>query len=113
MSTSSSSTLGIETLFLNGSTTRRDEPIGWPTAWDTLLAHGDREEKRRRQGFKVLPRRWVVERTFGWLSFHRRFSKGLRVSNRHERDARTHCDDRAHFASVGSMKAAFKHALTV
>jgi len=24
------------------------------------------------QGFKVLPRRWVVERTFGWLMHHRR-----------------------------------------
>ncbi|HEY1789289.1 MAG TPA: transposase [Verrucomicrobiae bacterium] len=23
-------------------------------------------------GFKVLPRRWVVERTFGWLLHHRR-----------------------------------------
>ena len=23
-------------------------------------------------GFKVLPRRWVVERTFGWLVQHRR-----------------------------------------
>ena len=27
------------------------------------------------KGFKVLPRRWVVERTFGWVSFQRRFSK--------------------------------------
>ena len=27
------------------------------------------------KGFKVLPRRWVVERTFGWLSFQRRLSK--------------------------------------
>jgi putative transposase len=27
------------------------------------------------KGFKVLPRRWIVERTFGWLSFQRRFSK--------------------------------------
>lgn len=27
------------------------------------------------QGFVVLPRRWVVERTFAWLSFHRRLSK--------------------------------------
>jgi putative transposase len=27
------------------------------------------------QGFEVLPRRWVVERTFAWLSFHRRLSK--------------------------------------
>lgn len=27
------------------------------------------------KGFVVLPRRWVVERTFAWLSFHRRMSK--------------------------------------
>ncbi len=26
-------------------------------------------------GFKVLPRRWVVERTFGWLGKYRRLSK--------------------------------------
>ena len=26
-------------------------------------------------GFAVLPRRWVVERTFAGLSFHRRLSK--------------------------------------
>ena len=27
------------------------------------------------QGFAVLPRRWVVERTFGWLHLFRRLSK--------------------------------------
>lgn len=27
------------------------------------------------QGFVVLPRRWVVERTFAWLGLHRRLSK--------------------------------------
>ena len=27
------------------------------------------------KGFKVLPRRWVVERTFGWLGRQRRLSK--------------------------------------
>jgi putative transposase len=27
------------------------------------------------KGFVVLPRRWVVERTFAWLGFHRRMSK--------------------------------------
>ena len=27
------------------------------------------------RGFKVLPKRWIVERTFAWLSFQRRFSK--------------------------------------
>jgi putative transposase len=26
-------------------------------------------------GFQVLPRRWVVERTFGWLGRYRRLSK--------------------------------------
>jgi len=25
--------------------------------------------------FKVLPKRWIVERTFAWISFHRRLSK--------------------------------------
>ncbi len=28
-----------------------------------------------RKGFVVLPRRWVVERTFGWLNTYRRLSK--------------------------------------
>ncbi|MDQ8209895.1 transposase, partial [Coraliomargarita sp. SDUM461003] len=27
------------------------------------------------RGFKVLPKRWIVERTFGWLSKYRRMSK--------------------------------------
>lgn len=26
-------------------------------------------------GFKILPRRWVVERTFAWLGCYRRLSK--------------------------------------
>ena len=29
----------------------------------------------RQKGFRVLPRRWVVERTFSWLNHHRRLSK--------------------------------------
>jgi putative transposase len=30
-------------------------------------------------GFVVLPRRWVVERTFAWLNLHRRLSKDYEV----------------------------------
>ena len=36
------------------------------------------EQVKRRdgqKGFCVLPKRWVVERTFGWLCQHRRLSK--------------------------------------
>jgi len=33
------------------------------------------EPPPRPEGFQVLPRRWVVERTFGWLGRNRRLSK--------------------------------------
>lgn len=33
------------------------------------------KQPAEQKGFAVLPRRWVVERTFAWLSFHRRLSK--------------------------------------
>ena len=31
--------------------------------------------KRTDKGFKILPKRWIVERTFGWLGKYRRLSK--------------------------------------
>lgn len=31
--------------------------------------------KRREEGFKMLPYRWIVERTFAWMSRYRRLSK--------------------------------------
>jgi transposase len=34
-----------------------------------------RLEERRPHTFRVLPRRWVVERTFAWLGHSRRLSK--------------------------------------
>ena len=36
------------------------------------------------QGFELLPRRWVIERTFGWLM------KARRLVRDHERNARHH-----------------------
>jgi putative transposase len=35
------------------------------------------------KGFKVLPRRWVVERTFAWLGYYRRLSKDYEYLPRH------------------------------
>ena len=37
------------------------------------------------KGFKVLPRRWVVERTFGWLMLHRRLVRDYEVHPGHAR----------------------------
>jgi putative transposase len=39
---------------------------GWEIDWQKLLLC---------RGFEVLPRRWVVERTFSWISQNRRMSK--------------------------------------
>ena len=51
--------------------------LGWrlevPRHRDRQLWPYGLEEKPR--GFLVLPRRWVVERTFAWLGLSRRFSK--------------------------------------
>jgi len=41
--------------------------FGW--LWQVVKRNGDTK------GFLVLPRRWVVERTFGWLNNYRRLSK--------------------------------------
>jgi transposase len=30
-------------------------------------------------GFVVIPKRWIVERTFGWMSWNRRLSKDYEV----------------------------------
>lgn len=41
----------------------------WNWTWQVVLRTNDKKS------FKVLPRRWVVERTFAWLSHSRRLSK--------------------------------------
>jgi putative transposase len=42
-----------------------------------VLAVVLRSEEQK--GFVILPRRWVVERTFAWLSHQRRLSKDYEV----------------------------------
>jgi putative transposase len=39
--------------------------------WELVITKRSDQEK----GFKVIPKRWVVERTFGWLGRYRRLSK--------------------------------------
>ncbi len=47
---------------------------GLPGAWAPEGTEVDWEQIRPK-GFHVLPRRWVVERTFAWLSTWRRLAK--------------------------------------
>ena len=42
---------------------------------DSVWVVGGQEPPSRPNGFVVLPRRWVVERTFPWLIRNRRLSK--------------------------------------
>ncbi len=56
------------------------DPLGWavavvrkPRRWQRGPA--DQDPPTLPTGFPVLPRRWVVERTFAWLGRHRRVSK--------------------------------------
>jgi transposase len=57
-----------------------EQTLGWtvdvvrrPRRWCWVSPGGEPPEVP--QGFQVLPRRWVVERTFGWLGRWRRTSK--------------------------------------
>lgn len=50
------------------------EFAGWAVE---IIKRSDKAE-----GFEVLPRRWVVERTFAWLSRYRRLSKDYELLTR-------------------------------
>ncbi|MGW6856773.1 transposase [Streptomyces xanthophaeus] len=56
-----------------GDTGHRTKPIDHGA---TLGLDGETTRRKPGQkGFKVVPRRWVVERTFGWLMNHRRLAR--------------------------------------
>jgi putative transposase len=49
--------------------------VAWAREWAKEGVMVDWEKPLPSPGFQVLPRRWVVERTFSWLSQNRRMSK--------------------------------------
>ena len=49
--------------------------MAWSREWAKEGVRVDWQKLLPPQGFIVLPRRWVVERTFSWISQNRRMSK--------------------------------------
>jgi putative transposase len=49
--------------------------IAWTREWAKEGVKLDWEKFMPPQGFQVLPRRWVVERTIAWIDHNRRMSK--------------------------------------
>ena len=47
----------------------------WAEEWSKEGQQIDWQKLLPRRGFEILPRRWVVERTFAWLSHNRGMSK--------------------------------------
>jgi transposase len=47
----------------------------WAKQWEKEGVEVDWEQLLPPKGFQVLPRRWVVERTFSWIDHNRRMSK--------------------------------------
>jgi len=47
----------------------------WAEEWTKEGVKADWEKLLPPKGFQVLPRRWVVERTFSWTDQNRRMSK--------------------------------------
>ena len=58
------------------------------------------------KGFKVLPRRWVVERTFGWLFKSRRLCRDYEVRLDHSAGDDSDLHDSDHGQALGSYMRA-------
>jgi transposase len=88
-----------------------EEERGWrmevPRHRDRQLWRYGSEEKPR--GFLLLPRRWVVERTFAWLGLSRRLKQGLRkvAGDRGGDDLRG--DEPAHATQVSASSMKRSH----
>jgi transposase len=71
-------TLGWSVEFVESARKAAPEEVlmGWAREWAKEGMKVDWEKLMAPKGFQVLPRRWVVERTFSWIDQNRRMSLG-------------------------------------
>jgi putative transposase len=67
--------LSVEVVHRTSKPTPEKVAMIWAKEWAKEGWEIDLQKLLPRRGFEVLPRRWVVERTFSWLSQNRRMSK--------------------------------------
>ena len=67
--------LSVEVVHRSPKPTPEKVLIAWAREWHKEGRSVDLDRLLRRRGFEVLPRRWVVERTFAWICHNRRMSK--------------------------------------
>jgi hypothetical protein len=82
-------------------------PEGEEPDWDDLRARGLLPEP----GFKVLARRWVVERSIAWICHNRRVEQGLREGFRKWRDFYLRGDEPPDGEAVGPFMRLFRQSL--
>jgi putative transposase len=71
------------------------------------------EKKKTGKGFQVLPRRWVVERTFAWLGRSRRLSKDYERKTTSSEGHVYLASSRLMLRRMGNEKALFQEALSI
>ena len=67
--------LSVEVVRKPPKTVPEEVAEAWAREWAKEGKELDWQRLLPPRGFKVLPRRWVVERTFSWLGQNRRMSK--------------------------------------
>jgi putative transposase len=67
--------LSVEVVHRSPKPTPEKVLFAWAREWHKEGRSVDLEQLLPRRGFEVLPRRWVVERTFAWICHNRRMSK--------------------------------------
>ena len=67
--------LSVEVVHRSSNPTPEKVVLAWTREWHKEGRNIDVEKMFPRQGFEILPRRWVAERTFAWLCHNRRMGK--------------------------------------